>query len=134
MALSVSILWSLMLAVGLLPLQLDLFNPSLGLSLCILVLLQFATACCILYWGRRLRGDKFPARRTGMGTNVAPLYFTGAATGEFWLHGGGSDVVSSDGEFPVAIPNRDNKGRGMLDCIGLQLDLVTHCRVYCPHV
>uniref|UniRef100_A0A0D3HJ96 F-box domain-containing protein n=1 Tax=Oryza barthii TaxID=65489 RepID=A0A0D3HJ96_9ORYZ len=84
--------------------------------------------CCHTQrWGRRLRGDKFPARRTGMGTNVAPLYFTGAATGEFWLHGGGSDVVSSDGEFPVAIPNRDNKGRGMLDCIGLQLDLDDPC-------
>jgi hypothetical protein len=39
-----------------------------------------------------------------MVNNFAPLHFTGTGMGEILLRGGGSGCVSSDGEFPVAIP------------------------------
>ena len=51
-------------------------------------------------------GDLSP-RGTGMGKKCPPQAFVGIPAGKFFRRGDGFGELKPDGEFPVAIPSRD---------------------------
>ena len=54
-------------------------------------------------WGRDPRGDLIPQRGRGWGRSSLREVSWGRGWGGFCPHGDGSEVVTSDGEFPVDI-------------------------------